>query len=85
MSLSVGIDIGTVSVKAAIVGGPDDRALLQRLADAAGFCFHPAPLPLILSPYRRVLGDPVGVAKAILAAVRDVARDLPTDRILLTG
>ena len=85
MSISVGIDIGTVSVKAAVVGEPEDRPLLQRLAEAGGLSPHPACPLLLLSPYRRTLGDPVCVAKAVLAAVRDVAPDPPLDRVLLTG
>jgi hypothetical protein len=58
MSLAVGIDIGTVSVKGAIVGDPDDRPLFQRLVEAGGFSFQPASLPLLLSLYRRTLGIP---------------------------
>ena len=85
MSISVGIDIGTVSVKAAVVGEPEDRPLLQRLAEAGSFSAHPACPLHLLSPYRRTLGDPVCVAKAVLAAVRDVAPDPPLDRVLLTG
>jgi predicted CoA-substrate-specific enzyme activase len=85
MSICVGIDIGTVSVKAAVVGEPEDRPLLQRLAQAASFSLHPAPQPLLLSPYRRTLGDPVGVAQAILTAVRNAIPDLPAHRILVTG
>ena len=85
MSLSLGIDIGTVSVKAAVFGEPEDRPLLQQLADAAGYSLHPASRSLLLSPYRRSLGDPVPIAKAFLVVVRDVVPDLPPDRILLTG
>jgi len=85
MSISVGIDIGTVSVKAAIVGDPEDRPLLQPLEQVGGFSFCPARQTLLLSSYRRTLGNPVGVAQAILAALQDAAPGLPTNRILLTG
>jgi activator of 2-hydroxyglutaryl-CoA dehydratase len=85
MSISVGIDIGTVSVKGAVVGDPADRPLLQQLAQAGEFAFHPAPRPLLLSPYRRTLGNPVGVAQGILAAVRNTFPDLSPDRVSLTG
>ena len=85
MSISVGIDIGTVSVKAAIVAEPDDRPLLRRLVDSAGFSFQPTSAPLLLSPYRRILGNPAGAAQAILAAVRDAVPGLPLHRIRVTG
>jgi predicted CoA-substrate-specific enzyme activase len=85
MSITVGIDIGTVSVKGAIVGSPDDRPLLRRLVEAGGFSFQPASIPLLLSRYRRTLGNPVGAAQAILAAVRDAIPDLPAHRVLVTG
>ena len=85
MSISVGIDIGTVSVKGAVVGEPEDRPLLQRLTQTEGFSFHPAPQLLLLSPYRRTFGNPVGVAQAILAAVRRVAPDLPASYVRVTG
>jgi predicted CoA-substrate-specific enzyme activase len=83
VSISVGIDIGTVSVKGAIVGDPEDRPALERLVDAGGFSFHPGSLPLLLSPYRRCLGKPVAVAISILAAVRDA--DLSLQSIRVTG
>jgi predicted CoA-substrate-specific enzyme activase len=85
MSITVGIDIGTVSVKGAIAGSPDDHPLLRRLVEAGGFSFQPASIPLLLSRYRRTLGNPVGAAQAILAAVRDVIPDLPAHRVLVTG
>jgi predicted CoA-substrate-specific enzyme activase len=55
------------------------------LAQAGEFAFHPAPRPLLLSPYRRTLGNPVGVAQGILAAVRNTFPDLSPDRVSLTG
>ena len=85
MSICVGIDIGTVSVKGAVVGDPEDRPLLQRLVQAGGFVFQSAGQPLLLSPYRRTLGNPVGVAQTILGAVRDAIPDLPVQRIRVTG
>jgi len=85
MSISVGIDIGTVSVKAAIVGDPEDRPLLQQLEQVGSFSLCPAPQTLLLSSYRRTLGNPVGVAHAILAALQGAVPDLPSNRILLTG
>jgi predicted CoA-substrate-specific enzyme activase len=85
MSISVGIDIGTVSVKGAIVGDPEDRPLLQQLEQIGSYSFCPASQALLLSSYRRTLGNPVGVAQAILAALRGAVPNLPSNRILVTG
>ena len=85
MSLSVGIDIGTISVKAAVLGDSQDCDRLDQLVRTGAFAWQTAPRPLILSSYRRVLGDPVGVAQAILVAVRESVPDIPPSRILATG
>ncbi|HSC72110.1 MAG TPA: hypothetical protein VLH58_12200, partial [Candidatus Methylomirabilis sp.] len=65
MSLRVGIDIGAVSVKAAVLGEAEDRTDLDRLAQDGGFTRLPAIRPLLLSRYRRSLGDPLGTAEAM--------------------
>ena len=85
MSLSVGIDIGTISVKAAVLGDAEDRAWLDQLVATSLFVYHSASRPLLLSDYRRALGNPVGVAQAILAAVREVAPHISPNRIFATG
>ena len=66
MSITVGIDIGTVSVKGAIVGDPDDRPHLQRLVRGRRFFVPAGPTtapPVALSPDPRqsrgcCAGDP---------------------------
>ncbi len=85
MQITVGIDIGAVSVKAAVIGTPEDREALDRLVEAGDFTWHPAPRPLVLSRYRRILGDPVGTAGAILAALHEHLPSFPTDHIFVTG
>jgi predicted CoA-substrate-specific enzyme activase len=85
MSLSVGIDIGAVSVKAAVLGEAEDRTDLGRLAQDGNFVRLPASRPLLLSRYRRSLGDPLGTAEAMLAAVQKHVRSVHWDRVLVTG
>jgi len=85
MSLRVGIDIGAVSVKAAILGDAEDRTDLDGLARDGQFTRLPAPQPLLLSLYRRSLGDPLGAAEAMLAAVQKHVRSVHWDRVLVTG
>jgi predicted CoA-substrate-specific enzyme activase len=85
MSVSVGIDIGAVSVKAAVLADAADSADLDCLARDGEFAWLPAPRPLLLSRYRRSLGDPLGTAEALVAAIQKHVRDVRWDRILVTG
>ena len=85
MAVSVGIDIGAVSVKAAILGDPEDRDDLDRLAGDGEFAWMPAPRLLLVSRYRRSLGDPLGTAEAMVAAIQKHVRDVRWDRIRVTG
>ena len=85
MSVSVGIDIGAVSVKAAILGDPEDRRDLDRLARDGEFAWLSAPRLLLVSRYRRSLGDPLGTAEAMVTAIQKHVRDVHWDRMLVTG
>ncbi len=85
MSVRVGIDIGAISVKAAVLGDPDDRTDLDRLSQDGEFAWLPSARPLLLSPYRRSLGDPLGTAEAMVAAVQKHVRGVHWDRVLVTG
>jgi predicted CoA-substrate-specific enzyme activase len=85
MAVSVGIDIGAVSVKAAILADPEDRDELDRLAADGEFAWIPAPRPLLVSRYRRSLGDPLGTAEALVATVQKHVREVHWDRIRVTG
>jgi len=85
MTVSVGIDIGAVSVKAAILGDPEDRRDLDRLAREGDFTWLSAPGLLLVSRYRRFLGDPLGTAEAMVAVIQKHVRDVQWDRMLVTG
>jgi predicted CoA-substrate-specific enzyme activase len=85
MHLYIGIDVGAVALKAAILGAPEDRALLARLVDTGEYSWLAAPHPVLLSRYRRTLGDPVAVAETLLAILRKTLPDLPAAHILATG
>ena len=85
MGVTVGIDIGAVSVKAAVLGDAEDRNDLDRLAQDGEFPWLPGARPLLLSPYRRSLGDPLGTAEAMVAAVQKHVRGVHWDRMLVTG
>jgi predicted CoA-substrate-specific enzyme activase len=85
MSIFLGIDIGAISVKAAVLGDPDDRPHLGKLAGDRQFTWLAGPAPLLTSRYRRALGDPVGAAEDLVAAVQKHVPDVHWDRILVTG
>jgi predicted CoA-substrate-specific enzyme activase len=85
MHLYIGIDVGAVALKAAVLGRPEDRALLARLVDTGEYSWLAAPHPILLSRYHRTLGDPVAVAERLLATLRKTFPDLPAARILATG
>lgn len=71
MAVGVGIDIGSISIKIAIVGDNPDAPLFGRLADGNRF-FRPEGLStgsgkvVFLSRYRRIRGRPVGTLREYL-------------------
>ena len=74
MSISLGLDVGAVSVKLAALGAPEDYALLARLAEATSAFFLPqlprtnrlAERSVVLSAYRRLQGNPLQAASDLL-------------------
>ncbi len=91
---TLGIDIGCISVKMAVVGEDADRESFERLA-----CGHPlfmreskgtapggvATPPILTTTYRRILGSPVETARGLLSEVLEaLSPDLVTG-IRVTG
>ena len=84
---TLGIDIGCISVKMAVVGEDADRESFERLA-----CDHPlfqregkgtaptpgATPPILATTYRRILGSPVETARGLLSEVLEA---LPGDAV----
>ncbi len=74
MSISIGLDIGAVSVKLAAMGGPTDDLLFRDLTEnSKGFFRGEFPdnspvshRPLVLSSYRRTEGNPVQTVDNLL-------------------
>jgi predicted CoA-substrate-specific enzyme activase len=85
MAVHIGIDIGSVSVKAAVLGEPEDGQTLGLLSRDAGFSWLAAPRPLLLSPYRRALGEPVRVAHELLSTIRERLPGLQPSAVRATG
>ncbi len=85
MGLALGIDLGSISLKAALLGGEEDQSALQRLAETGAFVRSPAPRPLLISRYIRIYGDPLGTASRLLQAVRKSCLELAWSAVRVTG
>jgi predicted CoA-substrate-specific enzyme activase len=89
---TLGIDIGCISVKIAVVGGPEDRESFQALAagstlfhEAAGegrVLPHPDAPPVLATAYRRIKGSPTDAARELLG---QVLAALPAGSITAVG
>ena len=89
---SLGIDIGCISVKLAVVGGPDDRELFERLASEStlfhdstveGWTLpHPDAPPVLATAYRRIKGSPADTTRELLG---QVLATLPKDIVTAVG
>ena len=93
MSVYLGLDIGTVSLKLAALGGVEDASLLQNLCrqkpslSSASFP-KGSPLgdrPLVLSDYRRFQGNPVQATCDLLRDFLDIVPEASIAGIRVTG
>ena len=70
----VGLDVGSVSVKLAALGGREDSCLVSRLADSSSAFFVAklpsangwAERPVVCSTYRRIQGNPLHATSQLL-------------------
>jgi predicted CoA-substrate-specific enzyme activase len=87
--ITLGIDIGCISVKMACVGEKEDRPLLERIArGGAGFKLLSdgnAGKPVLISPYKRLLGHPLLASSELLESLLSQAGNAPIAGIRLTG
>ncbi len=92
---TLGIDIGCISVKIAVVGGPRDRELFQTLAAESTLFYnpvldgrvtpHPNAPPVLATTYRRIKGSPAGAARELLAQVLAVFPKGAITEVRVTG
>jgi len=76
---TLGIDIGCISVKIAVVGSPEDRDSFEALRETSGLFYSPQgasrvlPRPdapsVLATEYRRIKGSPTEAARELLAQV----------------
>jgi predicted CoA-substrate-specific enzyme activase len=93
MSISLGLDVGAVSVKLAALGAPEDYPALAHLAQASSLFFLPK-LPhsngfsdccVALSTYRRLQGNPLEAASDLLREFCELVPEEAIVGIRLTG
>ena len=91
MAIGIGIDIGSVSIKAAVIGAEADNQSLQNLSDKKGFfllesCLIPDLIGdeekqkesesiIVLSDYKRIKGRPLDAVKDMLSSIIGVLGD----------
>ncbi len=76
---TLGIDIGCISVKIAVVGGPGDRESFTKLSSGSTLFHNPEPgervlphtdaPPILATAYRRIKGSPTEAARELLSQV----------------
>ncbi len=92
MSINLGLDIGSVSLKLAAAGRPEDVPLLEELTRAspafrgvADSESHQAVGPLVVSEYRRILGSPIQATFDLLKEFHEVVPEREVEGIRVTG
>jgi predicted CoA-substrate-specific enzyme activase len=93
MSINIGLDIGAVSLKLAVIGGPDEGSRFRNLAEKSP-TFYPVVFPdsspfagraLVLSQYRRLQGSPIQSTFDLLKELYDYLPEENVEGIRVTG
>lgn len=86
MGINIGLDIGSISLKLADLGRPEDRAALEKLCgEGRPFRLVPGEIPLALSHYRRISGSPIQSAYDLLKEFYDLVPEDRVEGIRVTG
>ncbi|MBN2243251.1 MAG: hypothetical protein JW793_11230 [Acidobacteria bacterium] len=85
----IGIDIGSIGIKAAAVGSRQDAPVLEKARGSGGGIFFPDAAmngnAVLLTKYRRILGEPVRAALDILEGLLNGMPDGSLGGIRFTG
>ncbi len=92
---TLGIDIGCISVKIAVVGAPEDRDAFQALLKTSPLFYapvdddkvlpHPDAPPLLATVYRRIKGSPAEAIRELLTQVVDSLPEGSITAVRVTG
>ena len=86
MGVTLGLDIGSVSIKLSALGDPSDESLLQEIAGRGGSFIafgdgHRPGVdsqPLLVSRYRRIKGQPIQAAQELL---KEILQFIPHEKV----
>ncbi len=89
MSVGIGIDVGSISIKIAVIGGKENDRALRKLAGHADFFLlesrsSASEYTIVLSRYRRTRGRPLETLEELLRTLRETLGDIPL-HIAATG
>jgi predicted CoA-substrate-specific enzyme activase len=92
---TLGIDIGCISVKIAVVGTPDDRASFQDILETSSLFYrpeagekvlpHPDAPPILATAYRRIKGSPTEATRELLTQVLSALPQGSISAVRVTG
>jgi len=92
---TLGIDIGCISVKIAVVGGPEDRQAFEAIAAGSDLFYRPtaedrtlptpAAPPILATSYRRIKGSPADAAQELMQQVRAALPEGIVTQVTVTG
>ena len=85
MGINIGLDIGSISLKLAALGKPEDRGILETLCATRPFRMARAEPPLVLSEYRRIAGSPIQSTYDLLQEFYDAVPEERVEGIRVTG
>lgn len=93
MSISLGLDVGAVSVKLVALGAPEDYPVLAHVAQASSSFFLPrlpksnglSDRPMVFSIYRRLQGNPLQAASDLLREFCNCVSEESIAGIQITG
>ncbi|HVN04179.1 MAG TPA: acyl-CoA dehydratase activase [Bryobacteraceae bacterium] len=86
MGINIGLDIGSISLKLAALGRPQDRGILESLCAGGGnFFMQSGDTPLVLSEYRRIAGSPIQSAYDLLQTFYETVPESRIEGIRVTG
>jgi len=87
MAINIGLDIGSISLKLAALGAPEDLAALGAIChgNSAFRLVAQEPRPLVLSEYRRIAGSPIQSTYDLLHEFHENMPETLVEGIRVTG
>ncbi|MFA6470960.1 MAG: acyl-CoA dehydratase activase [Candidatus Latescibacterota bacterium] len=80
MAVGIGIDIGSISIKIAIMGGPEDETVIKKIAERPEYFLLDSPQSspksiAAVSRYKRFKGQPLDTLEELLVPISEILGD----------